>query len=349
MCNTCPRTMEFRVDSATGGEIIEGVYIDSEAASARTWRRRACSSSRSSRKAAWPGTSRAGRRRGEADQEFLVFNQELATLLKAGMPLVQSLDILRQRVTNPTFKAVSTRPRQGSRPGRRCRTPSPQPGRCSPGLFRVAAGGRAQRQPGAGAPALRRLRKGHRGGPAEDHVGADLPGDPRRHDARPGGIIVLQGGAGFSDFYASFGNELPLSTRIIVASRTSLVAELLVHPRGAGPCGGVRGCGSRGQRTAMLDRMLLELPWVGHGEGSSRRRSALGPGDAARRRHPAGQCARHSARSMSAITLKRPARRSSPGVIEGQSSGALAARGSSPTWPSRWWKWASPRARSRRC
>ena len=38
--------------------------------------------------------------------EFLIFNQELATLLKAGMPLVQSLDILRQRLTNPVFKAV---------------------------------------------------------------------------------------------------------------------------------------------------------------------------------------------------------------------------------------------------
>jgi len=39
-------------------------------------------------------------------REFLVFNQELATLLKAGMPLVQSLDILRQRVTNPLLKSV---------------------------------------------------------------------------------------------------------------------------------------------------------------------------------------------------------------------------------------------------
>ncbi len=38
--------------------------------------------------------------------EFLVFNQELATLLKAGMPLVQSLDILRARLANPVFKAV---------------------------------------------------------------------------------------------------------------------------------------------------------------------------------------------------------------------------------------------------
>jgi len=45
-------------------------------------------------------------RRKVATREFLVFNQELATLLKAGMPLVQSLDILRRRVANPVFKAV---------------------------------------------------------------------------------------------------------------------------------------------------------------------------------------------------------------------------------------------------
>ena len=49
--------------------------------------------------------SRASRGRIKT-QEFLVFNQELATLLKAGMPLVQSLDILRQRVPNPAFKLV---------------------------------------------------------------------------------------------------------------------------------------------------------------------------------------------------------------------------------------------------
>jgi type IV pilus assembly protein PilC len=36
--------------------------------------------------------------------EFLVFNQELATLLRAGLPLVQSLDILRRPRANPVFK-----------------------------------------------------------------------------------------------------------------------------------------------------------------------------------------------------------------------------------------------------
>ena len=39
-------------------------------------------------------------------REFLVFNQELATLLKAGMPLVQSLDLLKGRVESPTFRRV---------------------------------------------------------------------------------------------------------------------------------------------------------------------------------------------------------------------------------------------------
>src|SRR5262249_2027349 len=45
-------------------------------------------------------------RRGVNSREFLVFNQELATLLKAGMPLVQSLDLLKRRVTSPTFRRL---------------------------------------------------------------------------------------------------------------------------------------------------------------------------------------------------------------------------------------------------
>jgi type IV pilus assembly protein PilC len=45
-------------------------------------------------------------RRRIPSREFLVFNQELATLLKAGMPLVQSLEILRQRLTNPVLRSV---------------------------------------------------------------------------------------------------------------------------------------------------------------------------------------------------------------------------------------------------
>lgn len=38
--------------------------------------------------------------------EFTVFNQELAALLKAGLPLLQSLDIMLERMKNPLFKQV---------------------------------------------------------------------------------------------------------------------------------------------------------------------------------------------------------------------------------------------------
>ena len=44
------------------------------------------------------------RRRRIPMADFLVFNQELATLLRAGLPLVQSLEILRRRQPNPMFK-----------------------------------------------------------------------------------------------------------------------------------------------------------------------------------------------------------------------------------------------------
>jgi len=101
--------MEFRCRLGTpGGEIVEGVYVADSEARLRSeleekglyvlsLKRRGGLSS-----VAFGG---AGRKR-ISRQEVLVVNQELATLLKAGMPLVQSLDILRRRVANPTFKAV---------------------------------------------------------------------------------------------------------------------------------------------------------------------------------------------------------------------------------------------------
>jgi type IV pilus assembly protein PilC len=61
---------------------------------------------------------RLPQRRRVSNADFLIFNQELATLLKAGLPLVQSLDILRRRIENPVFKSalddVYDRVRSGS-------------------------------------------------------------------------------------------------------------------------------------------------------------------------------------------------------------------------------------------
>src|SRR5262245_18839314 len=45
-------------------------------------------------------------RSGIPSREFLIFNQELPTLLRAVMPLVQSLELLKRRVDSPVFKGL---------------------------------------------------------------------------------------------------------------------------------------------------------------------------------------------------------------------------------------------------
>jgi type IV pilus assembly protein PilC len=101
--------MEFRCRLASpNGEIVEGVYsAENEAHLRHEMEEKGLYILSLQPKNAIAGVAiRLPQRRGVNTREFLVFNQELATLLKAGMPLVQSLDILRQRVTNPTFKRV---------------------------------------------------------------------------------------------------------------------------------------------------------------------------------------------------------------------------------------------------
>ncbi|HSF40548.1 MAG TPA: type II secretion system F family protein [Thermoanaerobaculia bacterium] len=48
------------------------------------------------------------RRRRIPVMEFLAFNQELAALLKAGLPLLQALDLMLERMRNQHFRAVLT-------------------------------------------------------------------------------------------------------------------------------------------------------------------------------------------------------------------------------------------------
>lgn len=49
----------------------------------------------------WPG-----RRRRPSANDFLLFNQQFVTLIRAGMPILQSLDLLAQRATRPGLGAV---------------------------------------------------------------------------------------------------------------------------------------------------------------------------------------------------------------------------------------------------
>jgi type IV pilus assembly protein PilC len=101
--------MEFRCRLGTpSGEIIEGVYAaEGESRLRHEFEQKGlCVLSLQPRSTIAGLSLELPRRRRVPGREFLVFNQELATLLKAGMPLVQSLDILRQRSTDPLFRTV---------------------------------------------------------------------------------------------------------------------------------------------------------------------------------------------------------------------------------------------------
>jgi type IV pilus assembly protein PilC len=101
--------VEFRCRLASAtGEIVEGVYVaDSELRLRHEFEEKGLFVLSMQKKGAIGGLSlQLPQRRSIPTREFLVFNQELATLLRAGMPLVQSLDLLKSRVTTPIFRTV---------------------------------------------------------------------------------------------------------------------------------------------------------------------------------------------------------------------------------------------------
>jgi len=46
------------------------------------------------------------RRRGGSPKDFLIFNQEFSTLIKAGLPILKAIELLHKRTENPGFKST---------------------------------------------------------------------------------------------------------------------------------------------------------------------------------------------------------------------------------------------------
>jgi type IV pilus assembly protein PilC len=63
-----------------------------------------------------PGWSTKRRRRIKAD-EFVIYNQQFLTLIKAGLPILKSLDLLSRRQRNPYFKSMLENVQQRVRSG----------------------------------------------------------------------------------------------------------------------------------------------------------------------------------------------------------------------------------------
>jgi type IV pilus assembly protein PilC len=260
--------MEFRCRLGTaGGEVIEGVYVaESEARLRSELEERGLYVLSLQPRGLLAGLTFGGRRRGRIKrQEFLVFNQELATLLKAGMPLVQSLDILRQRVADPAFKAVLDSVHDRVRAGASMSDAFGEHESLIPPVY--AASLMAGERSGNLDEVIRRYVAYEKviGGVRKRTISALIyPALLTAMMAVLIGIIVLRVVPAFSTFYQSFDRELPLATRVIVGASNVLVANIwliAVLVVGGGAALAV-WLSQPGQRTR-FDRALLSLPWAG--------------------------------------------------------------------------------------
>jgi type IV pilus assembly protein PilC len=167
------------------------------------------------------------RRRRVPNAQFLVFNQELATLLKAGLPLVQSLDILRRRVENPVFKAalddVYDRVRSGS-----ALSDAFEAQHLFPGVYTASL--MAGEKSGSLEQVLRRYVQHVKVlASVRSHVISAMiyPAVLVVLSLSVVSLIVFKVVPQFKNFYEEVGHgaTLPLSTRILVALSTTLVTN----------------------------------------------------------------------------------------------------------------------------
>lgn len=260
--------MEFQCRLASSsGEIVEGVYVaDSESRLRHDFEEKGFFVLSLKPKGALGGLPlQLPRRSSIAMREFLVFNQELATLLRAGMPLVQSLELLKRRVTSPLFRTVLDDVHEKVRGGSALSDAFAAHGSLFPSIYTASlvAGERS----GNLDAVLRRFVE-------YTKVIATVKRKTVSALVYPAilislalilvGIIVLRVVPAFSDFYASFGAELPFVTRVIVWISDFIRGQYLLIVVGLVAAvvlflGWIRRPGQK----ARFDRLVLGVPFVG--------------------------------------------------------------------------------------
>jgi type IV pilus assembly protein PilC len=260
--------MEFRCRLASPtGEITEGVYVaEDEARLRHELEEKGLYVLSLHAKGTIGGLSlKLPQRRAISTREFLIFNQELATLLKAGMPLVQSLDLLRRQVTSPTFRAVLDDVHEKVRSGTALSDAFASHGDLFPRVYTASllAGERS----GSLDAVLRRYVEYTKVIAAvKRRIVAALvyPAILITLALALVSIIVLKVVPAFSDFYASFGADLPLITRIIVRVSTIIRNDflLIVLALIVAVVSGLAGVRQKAQK-ARFDRLILRVPMLG--------------------------------------------------------------------------------------
>lgn len=198
-------------------------------------------------------------------QDFIVFNTQLKTLLRAGLPLAQSLDLLAQQQRSPHFKAVLEKVHQQVTTGMSLSDAFLSLGDTFPRLYANS------------------LRAGEQSGELESVIGRYVEYQRLVDAVRRKIITALTYPAvlvflsiclvillvtfvipKFSDFYLQFSGQLPLPTRIVLGFAQTVQHNLVVII--IGTVAALYGAKlwvstSRGRRLA--DRVTLRLPVLG--------------------------------------------------------------------------------------
>jgi type IV pilus assembly protein PilC len=161
-------------------------------------------------------------------QDFLLFNTQLKTLLHAGMPLAQSLDLLKDQQTSPHFRALLDKVHQQVTTGVALSDAFLALGDTFPRLYANS------------------LRAGERTGELEQVIERFVEYQRLVESVRrkiigaltyPAVLVLLATGLviilltyvipSFSDFYIQFETELPLPTRAVIGLAQFLSSNLL--------------------------------------------------------------------------------------------------------------------------
>ena len=160
--------------------------------------------------------------------KLLVFSQELAALLKAGLPLFQSLDVMLDRQRDPVFRQSLTTVREKVKSGIALSDAFRQEGDLYPPIF--AASLVAGERSGNLDQVLRRF---------SSHLRLNQTLRKKAVSAAVYPIVLLTMMAAlvaillvwvipqFKSFYEGLGAELPLATRILLAVATAVRSNLL--------------------------------------------------------------------------------------------------------------------------
>ncbi len=203
-------------------------------------------------------------RRPITTERFLLFNQELLALVRAGLPIIQSLDIVLERQKNPRFRQVLIEVRDKIKSGVALSDAFASYGDLFPPIYSTS------------------LRAGERSGDLEGVIRRFLRYQKMIVVLRkkvvsaliyPAVLLVLMTGMviimlvkvipSFTEFFAGFDAQLPLFTRIMIGFATGLRDNLLIITAGTVAAVYAFNRWVKSSGRLLWDRFKLRMPFVG--------------------------------------------------------------------------------------